>query len=170
MDLVKDISPGTENEINVIVEIPKGCRNKYEYDKEKKLFALDRVIYSPFVYSADYGFVPQSLCEDGDPLDAYVLMREPTFPGILIKSRPVALMVMIDGGESDSKLICVPVDDPFYKDVKDLKDLPEHFLKEIKHFMEHYKDLQGKKVEVKGFKGAKEAKEEFQKSLKLYKK
>lgn len=167
---MQHIPPGTKEEINVIIEIPKGSRNKYEYDKKHNVFMFDRVLYSPFHYPADYGFVPQTLCEDGDPLDAYVLMREPTFPGILIKARPIAVMHMIDGGEEDNKLICVPVDDPFYKDVKDMKDLPEHFLKEVKHFMERYKDLQGKKVDVAGFKGAKEAKAEFQRSVELFKK
>ncbi|NQV90960.1 inorganic diphosphatase [Candidatus Woesearchaeota archaeon] len=168
MDLMRNVPPGTENEINVIIEIPKGSRNKYEYDKKNGVFVFDRILFSPFHYPADYGFVPQTHCEDGDPLDAYVLMREPTFPGIMIKSRPVAVMHMNDSGEEDNKLICVPIDDPFYEDVKNLEDLPKHLLKEIQHFMERYKDLQGKKVKVDGFKGVKEAKAEFKKSVKLY--
>src|SRR3989344_3347771 len=148
MDPLHDIPPGEDNEVNVIIEIPKGSRNKYEYDKKHRIFAFDRTLYSPFHYPADYGFVPQTHCEDGDPLDAFVLMREPTFPGILIKVRPIAVMHMIDGGEEDDKLICVPVADPFYNGAKDVKDLPEYFLKEVQHFMERYKDLQGKKVDV----------------------
>ncbi len=170
MDLLRDISPGTEDEVNVIIEIPKGSRNKYEYDKKNRVFAFDRVLYSPFHYPADYGFVPQTHCDDGDPLDAYVIMREPTFPGILIKARPIAVMHMVDGGEQDDKLICVPVDDPFYKDVKDKNDLPESFLKEVQHFMERYKDLQGKKVEVSGFENAAKAKIVFKEARELYKK
>ncbi len=170
MDLMRNIPAGSEEEMNVIIEIPQGSRNKYEYDKKNRVFAFDRVLYSPFHYPADYGFVPQTHCEDGDPLDAYVLMREPTFPGILIKARSIAVMHMIDSGEEDNKLICVPVDDPYYDGVKDLEDLPGHLLKEIQHFMERYKDLQGKKVEVTGFKGAAEAKAEFTKSVVAYKK
>ncbi len=170
MDLLKDIPHGTEDEINVIVEVPKGSRNKYEYDKKLRMFAFDRKLYSPFHYPADYGFVPQTHCDDGDPLDAYVLMREPTYPGILIKARPIAVMHMVDGDEQDDKLICVPVDDPFYNDFKDKKDLPEHFLKEVKHFMERYKDLEGKKVDVSGFESAAKAKKVFHDAVELYKK
>ena len=169
MNILKDIPPGSEEEVNVIIEIPKGKQNKYEYDKEHKIFALDRVLYSPFHYPADYGFVPGTLCEDGDPMDGFVLLDEPAFPGILVKARPVGIMIMVDNGEQDDKLLCVATDDPYHKHVKDIKDLSEHSLKAIKHFLEHYKDLQGKKVEVKAIKGAKEAKEEFAKAVKRFK-
>ncbi len=170
MNLLKDIPPGTEKEVNLIIEIPKGCRNKYEYDKENKIFALDRVLYSPFHYPADYGFIPGTHCEDGDPLDGFLLINEKTFPGILAKSRIIGMIEMIDGGEQDNKLICVSIDDPTYKDVKDISDIPKHFPKEVKHFLEHYKDLQGEKVEITAIKGAKEAKEEFNKSVKSFNK
>ncbi len=170
MNLLKDIPAGTQEEMNVIIEIPKGKQNKYEYDKEHQLFALDRVLYTQFHYPADYGFVPGTLCDDGDPLDGFVLLDEPTFPGILVQARPVGVVEMVDSGEQDNKLLCVAVDDPFHKDVKDVKDLPEHFLKALKHFLEHYKDLQGKKVEVKAIKGVKEAKEEFSRAVKRFKK
>jgi inorganic pyrophosphatase len=170
VDPLHDIPAGTDKEVNVIVEIPKGSRNKYEYDKKHRVFAFDRIVYTPFHYPADYGFIPQTHCDDGDPLDAYVLMREPTFPGILIKARPVAVMHMVDGGEQDDKLICVPVDDPYYKDVKDIKDLPEHLFKELQHFMERYKDLQGKEVNVSGFGGSEKAKKVLKASMELYKK
>ncbi len=169
MNLLKDIPAGTKEEMNVIIEIPKGKQNKYEYHKKHKMFTLDRVLYSPFHYPADYGFVPGTLCDDGDPLDGFVLLDEPAFPGILVKARPVGVVEMVDGGEQDNKLLCVAVDDPFHKNVKDVKDLPEHFLKALKHFLEHYKDLQGKKVEVKAIKGAKEAKEEFARAVKRFK-
>lgn len=169
VDPLHDIPSGSENEVNVIVEIPKGSRNKYEYDKKHRIFAFDRIVFTPFHYPADYGFVPQTHCEDGDPLDAYVIMREPTYPGILVKSRPVAIMHMNDSGKTDDKLICVPVDDPYFEDVKDIKDLPQHFLKELKHFMERYKDLQGKKVKVLGYDGHAKAKEVLKTAMKLYK-
>ncbi len=169
MNILRDISPGTAEEMNVIIEIPKGKQNKYEYDKEHRIFALDRVLYSPFHYPADYGFVPGTLCDDGDPLDGFVVLGEPTFPGVLVKARPIAVIEMIDNGEQDNKLLCVAVDDPYHKNFKDVKDLSDHFLKSVKHFLEHYKDLQGKKVEVKGIKGAKEAKEEFAKAVKNFK-
>jgi inorganic pyrophosphatase len=170
MDLIKEISPGNEDHINVIVEIPMGSKNKLEYDKEHKIFALDRVLYSTFAYPADYGFIPQTLCEDNDPLDAFVVMRQGTYPGILIKCRPIAVMYMVDGGEQDDKLICVPADDPYFKDFTDKDHMPEHFLAELKHFMEHYKDLEGKKVEITGYGGVKEAKKVFNAAVKLYKK
>lgn len=170
MNLLKDIPAGSAEEMNVIIEIPKGKQNKYEYDKKNKMFTLDRVLYSPFHYPADYGFIPGTLCGDGDPLDGFVILDEPTFPGILIKARPIGLIEMIDNGEQDNKLLCVAVDDPFHKNVKDVKDLPEHFLKAIKHFLERYKDLQGKKVEVKGIKGIKEAKAEFTQAVKRFQK
>lgn len=170
MNLLKDIPAGSAEEMNVIIEIPKGKQNKYEYDKKHKMFALDRVLYSPFHYPADYGFIPGTLCGDGDPLDGFVILDEPTFPGILVKARPIGVIEMIDNGEQDNKLLCVAVDDPFHKNVKDVKDLPEHFLKAVKHFLERYKDLQGKKVEVKGIKGVKEAKAEFAQAVKRFQK
>lgn len=168
MNLLKDVPPGTEEEINLIIEIPKGCQNKYEYDKKRKMFALDRVLYSPFHYPADYGFVPGTLCADGDPLDGFLLIDEKTFPGILVKARTIGMVEMVDGGEQDNKLICVSVDDPYHKDLKDIKDLPEHFLRSLKHFLEHYKDLQGKKVTVTAMRGVDEAKKEFSRSVKKY--
>src|SRR3989344_5738493 len=139
MNILKDIPPGTAEEMNVIIEIPKGKQNKYEYDKKHKIFALDRVLYSLFHYPSDYGFIPGTLCDDGDPLDGFVILGEPTFPGILIKARPLGIIEMVDNGEQDNKLLCVAVDDPFHQNMKDVKDLPDHFLKAVKHFLEHYK-------------------------------
>ena len=120
MNLLSDISPGTEDNMNVIIEIPEGSRNKYEYDKEHNIFALDRPLQSKFAYPADYGFLPQTHCDDGDPLDAFVLMRSSVYPGILVPSRPVAVVYMEDDGEQDDKLICVPIKDKHYENVKDL--------------------------------------------------
>ncbi len=166
---IKHIPPGTAEEMNVIVEIPAGSRNKYEYDKEKQIFFLDRVVPEPLVYPANYGFVPQTLCEDGDAIDVCLLMRETPFQGTLIKARPVGLLIMNDSGEEDNKIIAVPCDDPYYDYIKDLKDLPPHFLKELSYFMEHYKDMKNKKVVANKYFGVKEAKEEFARAVKRFK-
>jgi inorganic pyrophosphatase len=170
MNLLNDVPFGKENELNVIIEIPRGSRNKYEYDKSLQLFALDRPLNSSFAYITDYGFVPQTHCDDGDPLDAFVIMRHATYPGIVIKSRPIGVLFMTDSGEQDDKLICVPCNDPYYKDVKDLKDLPGQLIKEIKHFLEHYKDVKGGNVEITAVEGASRAKQVVKAAVELYKK
>lgn len=168
MNLWHDINPGTEDSMNVIVEINKGSKNKYEVDKETGLIALDRVLFSAQDFPFDYGFVPKSLWEDGDPLDVMLLTTYPLVPGILVKARPVAIMDMIDSGDSDAKIIAVPVDDPRWANVKDLADVNPHTLKEIQHFYSTYKNLQNKVVEVKGFRGKKEAVEAFKQGLAAY--
>lgn len=169
MNLLKDIPPGTAEEVNLIIEIPKGSNNKYEYNKKLNVFALDRAMYSSFGYPADYGFIPGTHCEDGDPLDGFLIIDQPTVPGILVQARIVGMLEMVDSGEQDNKLICVAVDDPNYAHVKDLSDLPPFFVKKAKHFLEHYKDIKNKKVEVTAIKGAKEAREEFAKSVEAFK-
>lgn len=114
MNLLHELSPGSDipNVINVVVEIVKGSRNKYEYSKEAGVFKLDRVLYSPFVYPAEYGFVPQTHYDDGDPLDVLVMMNLPTFPGCVIEARPLGMLRMIDSGEADSKILAVPATTP----------------------------------------------------------
>src|SRR4051812_34041256 len=145
MNLWHDISIGKNvpSEFNAIIEIPKGSYNKYEIDKETGLIALDRVNYSQAPYPFDYGFVPQTLWDDGDPLDVIVLSTFPLLPGILVKVRPVAVMDMTDTGESDYKVIVVPVDDKRWDDIHDLGDLNKHMIKEYTHFWETYKNLKG---------------------------
>ena len=169
MNYLKDIKPGSIDKMNVIIEIPEGSKNKYEYDKENNVFALDRPLNSKFGYPYDYGFVPQTHCEDGDPLDAFVIMRTPTFPGCLVPSRAIGVMIMDDGGEQDDKLICVPAKDKYYNNIKDLKDLPKQMLDEIKHFLEHYKDVKGGKVTITSVEGKQKASEVFEGSIKMYK-
>jgi len=175
MNLWHEVSRGenTPEELNVIIEIPKNSPNKYEIDKKTGLIALDRANYSYHPYPFDYGFVPQTLWDDGDALDVVVLTTFPLAIGILVRVRPVAVMEMIDGGESDYKIIAVPVDDKRWDDVKDLKDLNKHSLKEYQHFFETYKALKkdgGEKiVEVKGYKGHQEAIQAVEKSIQLYK-
>jgi len=168
MNLWHDVKPGTRDEMNVIVEINRGSKNKYEIDKETGLIALDRAMHTAQDYPFDYGFVPQTLWDDDDALDVLILTTYPIAPGILVRVRPVAIMKMIDGGESDDKVIAVPTDDPRFEDVKDLGDVNKHTLKEIEHFFATYKKIQNKEVETKGFKGAKEARNAFDRSLKLY--
>jgi inorganic pyrophosphatase len=135
----------------VTVEIPTGCRNKYEYDEELGLFRLDRMLFSSVVYPTEYGFVRDTLAEDGDPLDAMVLVAEPTFTGCVILARPVGLFKMVDEKGLDHKVLCVPVGDPLYVAVKDLDHVRPHLLKEIEHFFSIYKDLEEKEVTVGGW-------------------
>lgn len=172
MNLWHDVSRGkdTPNEINVIVEINKGSKNKYEIDKETGLIALDRALHTAQDYPFDYGFVPQTLWDDEDALDVVLLTTYPLAPGILVSARPVAIMGMNDSGESDDKIIAVPVGDPRWADVQDLKDINKHTLKEIEHFFMTYKQIQKKTVEVSGFKGTEDARKAVIRSIELYNK
>ena len=170
MNLWHDIESGTKETMNVIVEINKGSKNKYEIDKATGLIALDRVLHSSQDFPFDYGFVPRSLWHDGDALDVVLLTTYPLVPGILVRARPVALINMIDSGQGDDKIIAVPTDDPRFNMINDLKDINPHTLKEIEHFYVTYKKLQNKEVKVEGFKGKQEAEAAFEEGLKLYKK
>ena len=173
MNLWHDVPLGDDapNEINVILEIPKGSANKYEVDKETGLIKLDRANYSSAPYPFDYGFSPQTLWDDNDPLDVVVLTTFPLHPGILVAVRPVAVIDMVDNGESDYKIIAVPVEDKRWDDVQDLKDVNKHSLKEFQHFFETYKALKGKPapVEIKGIYDKAAALEAIVKSTELYK-
>jgi inorganic pyrophosphatase len=168
MNLWHQISPGTADQINTIIEIGRGSKNKYEIDKETGLIALDRAMHTTQDYPFDYGFIPQTYWDDNDPLDVVVLTTFPLIPGILVKVRPVALMNMIDDGDADDKVIAVPIDDPRFEDVKDLTDLNKHTLKEIEHFFSTYKNLQDKEVKISGFGNREEAQKAFEKGKKLY--
>jgi len=169
---MKEISPGPNppERIFVFVEIPEGSQNKYEFDKKLKVFKLDRTLHSPLHYPADYGHIPGTLCEDGDPLDVLVLVTEPTFPGCLIEARPIGAIEMEDEKGLDDKILAVPVHDPRFDHIKDIRDISQHTLKEITHFFEMYKALEPNKwVKIKGWLGAKEAKEKIKKAIQLYK-
>lgn len=172
MNLWHDVplGDGTPEEFNVIIEISKGSHNKYEIDKETGLIKLDRANYSDAAYPVDYGFAPRTLWEDGDALDVLVLSTWPIDTGILVNVRPVAVMEMVDDGESDFKVLAVPTEDKRWDDTNDLEDLNSHNLKEIQHFFETYKELKGKgnNVEVRGFKGKKDALAAVKKSVELY--
>lgn len=168
MNLLHDFPAGSGDEMNVIIEIPRGSKNKYEIDKETGLIKLDRVNYTAQAYPFDYGFVPRTLWDDGDALDVVMLTTEPMFSGLLLEARPVGIMHMIDGGEADEKIIAVPAGDPRFKDIKDIKDVNQHTLKEIAHFFATYKQLQDKVVQVGEFEGAVAAKAAFDRATKMY--
>lgn len=172
MNLWHDVPLGDDapNEINVIIEIPKGSHNKYEIDKETGLIKLDRANYSDAAFPYDYGFAPRTLWEDGDALDVIVLTTYPLQTGILVAVRPVAVMEMDDSGESDYKVIAVPVEDKRWEDVQDLADINKHSLKEFQHFLETYKALKGKPapVAIGAIKGKQDAIAAVKKSVELY--
>src|ERR1041385_6012108 len=151
--LWRDIPPGRHppEEVTAVIEIPFGSRNKYELDKTTGLLKLDRVLYSAEHYPGDHGFIPRTLHEDGDPLDVLVLVKEETFPGCLIDVRPLGVLRMKDKGEPDDKILAVPLHDPYYEEFFDIADIPQHLLKEIEHFFERYKDLEGKRVHIDGW-------------------
>lgn len=164
------MSESSEFTIDAIIEIPKGSRNKYEYDREKKMIRYDRMIFSSMFYPSDYGFIPNTLAEDGDEIDVLVLVTEPTFPGCLIEVKPIGLFKMYDEKGIDHKILCVPVSDPIWNKVNVLEEVNPHLKMEIEHFFQVYKDLEKKKVGVEGWAGKiealnaiKEAQERFQK-------
>ena len=148
-----------EDEVLVLVEIPKGSRNKYELDHETGRFFLDRMLFSSVQYPGDYGFIPDTLAEDGDALDVLVLLGEPTFSGCMIRCRPVGLFHMADEKGPDEKVLCVPIRDPQWNWIRDLGDVPPHLLDEIRHFFKVYKDLESKETTVGGWEGAEAARE-----------
>lgn len=162
--------PNIPNEVNVLIEIPKGSKNKYEFDKELGIIILDRVLYSPLHYPTDYGYIPSTLCGDGDPLDVLVLVTEPTFPGCLIKVRPIGGINMEDEKGLDDKILAVPVEDPRFSQIFDIKDVPKHYLKEISHFFEVYKALEPNKwVKIKGWVSSRRAKKIISNAVELFK-
>jgi inorganic pyrophosphatase len=153
---------------DVLIEIPKGSRNKYEYDFELKKVRYDRMIFSSMMYPADYGFIPETLALDGDPLDVLVLVTEPTFPGCVMEVKPIGVFHMADEKGPDEKVICVPVSDPIWNKYNDLKDINGHLVKEIEHFFKVYKDLEQKKVDVEGWGDVNEANKIIDECIKRY--
>ncbi|MEL6902629.1 MAG: inorganic diphosphatase [Cyanobacteria bacterium J06606_4] len=152
MDLSRIPAQPKAGIVNVLIEIPAGSKNKYEFDKDLNAFALDRVLFSSVQYPYDYGFIPNTLADDGDPLDGMVMMDQPTFPGCVIAARPIGMMEMIDGGDRDEKILCVPAEDPRFDNVKTLDDIEQHRLDEIAEFFASYKNLEKKEVEILGWK------------------
>lgn len=152
-------------EFDVTIEIPRGQRNKYEIDHDSGRLRLDRYLYTPMAYPADYGFIEDTLGEDTDPLDAMVLLPQPVFPGVLVLARPVAMFRMVDEAGGDDKVLCVPAGDPRWDHIQDLHDVPQLELDGIKHFFMHYKDLEpGKFVKAADWVGRAEAEAEVERS------
>ncbi|MBE5469833.1 inorganic pyrophosphatase [Mycobacteroides abscessus subsp. massiliense] len=148
-------------EFDVTIEIPKGQRNKYEVDHETGRVRLDRFLYTPMAYPTDYGFIENTLGEDGDPLDALVLLPESVFPSVIVEARPVGMFKMVDDGGGDDKVLCVPAGDPRWDHIQDIGDVSSFELDSIKHFFVHYKDLEpGKFVEAADWVGRAEAEAE----------
>lgn len=147
----------TNQAVTMFVEVPKGSRNKYEFDPEIGALVLDRTLFTATHYPADYGFIEDTLAEDGDPLDALALVSEPTFPGCRIRVRPIGLFLMEDQGQPDHKVLGVPLGEPLWQDVRGLDDLPAHIIREMEHFFTVYKDLEWKKTASLGWRGLDEA-------------
>jgi inorganic pyrophosphatase len=143
--------PAVPDEVNVIIEIPRGSRNKYELDKATGLFRFDRLLYSAVYYPGDYGFIPRTLADDDDPLDVLVMVTVPTFPGCLVVVRPIGVFEMSDEKGGDEKILAVPVRDPLYDDYQGLADAPKHFLREVEHFFAIYKELEGVRTNIIGW-------------------
>lgn len=160
--------PNAPEILYTLVEIPKGSRNKYEYNKEFGVIKLDRVLYSSLHYPGDYGLIPQTFYDDGDPLDILVMVNEPTFPGCIIEARPIGIFRMLDKGLADDKILAVPARDPIFTDYHDITDIPKHYLAEVGHFFEVYKDLEGMRTKPIGWENAAAAKTEILRAMKLY--
>lgn len=139
--------------VNAVIEVPYGCTNKYEYDKTLKLFRLDRPLFASVHYPGEYGFIPSTLSSDGDALDIVVLVTDPTFTGCMLEARPIGVLRMIDQGKGDEKILAVTKASPTHAGIKTHTDLAPHILREIEHFFSIYKELEGKKTIVKGWKG-----------------
>jgi inorganic pyrophosphatase len=154
--------------VNAIIEIPTNERNKYELDKELGIFRLDRVLHSAVHYPGDYGFLPRTLGDDGDPLDILVIATIPVFAGCLVECRPIGLFHLIDRGKADEKVLAVPISDPYSAGINGLDDVPQHALKEIEHFFQVYKDLEGVTTRTRGFEGAPEARAAISEAMQSY--
>jgi len=170
---VEKLKPGKKppEDIFVVVEIPANSSVKYELDKESGAVFVDRFLFTAMHYPFNYGFMPKTLAEDGDPVDVLVISREPVVPGSVIRARPIGMLIMEDEAGKDEKVIAVPVSklDPEYEKIKDVKDLPEILRRRIKHFFEHYKELEpGKWVKLKEWKGAREAMGYIKKAMERY--
>ncbi len=160
--------PNIPQVVNAIVEIPKGRRSKFEVCKETGLIKLDRYLYSSAHYPGDYGFIPQTHAEDGDPLDIIVMVNEPTFAGCLIEARPIGLFRMKDKGDNDFKVLAVPNTDPIFAEYHDLWRVAPHYLREVEHFFGVYKELEGGRVETLGWDRVDAAYAEIEASMRRY--
>ena len=172
MNIWHDIDPAeiTPTDLTAVIEIPKGSSCKYELDKKTGIMRLDRVLYTATHYPANYGFIPRTYADDGDPLDVLVLCGEAIYPMTLVQVYPIGCMRMIDGGKEDDKIIAIPFSDPTYRDVKSIDELPAHIFDEIMHFFTVYKQLENKQTAVKELFSRKEAEEIIQSCIEAYNK
>ncbi len=154
--------------VNAIIEVPKGSKVKYELDKKSGLIKVDRVLFSSVHYPANYGFIPQSYCEDHDPLDILVLGQDPVVPLVIVRAKPIGVMKMVDQGEADDKIIAVHADDPEYSHYRSIDELPAHRLTQVKRFFEDYKVLEKKTVVVEKFLDEYEARKIILQALTCY--
>lgn len=170
-NLWHDLAPGPKapDIIYVVVESPKASRNKFEYSKTIGNIEIDRVLYSPLHFPGDYGFIPQTFFDDGDPMDVLVMTNNPSYPGCVIKARPIGMFKMIDKGELDYKVLAVPANDPNFDEYWDVTNIPQHFPKEMAHFFMVYKELEGMQVRNEGWVGVNETKDAIKASIKKYK-
>ncbi|HEX7051564.1 MAG TPA: inorganic diphosphatase [Longimicrobiales bacterium] len=170
LHLWHDLPSGTRppQELNAIIEIPRGSRNKYELDKETGLFRFDRLLYSAVYYPGDYGFIPRTLADDDDPLDVLVLVTVPTFPGCFMEVRPVGAFEMRDEKGLDEKILAVPVRDPLYDEYHELDDVASHYLREVRHFFAIYKELEGVRTSILGWQDRESAYETIRASCERY--
>ena len=172
MNVWHDIPPAYVNpdDFAAIIEIPKGSKCKYELDKSTGLLKLDRILYTSTHYPANYGFIPRTYADDGDPLDVLVLCAESIYPMTLMQVYPIGVMRMLDGGKMDDKIIAVPVSDPTYAGIDSIDSLPAHIFDEIMHFFSVYKQLENKETAVKSLFGRKKAEEIIAEAIEFYKK
>ena len=162
------VGPDAPDEFNVVIEVAKNSKVKYELDKETGLLSVDRILYSSMIYPENYGFIPRTLAEDGDPLDVLVLMQTPVLPMSILTVRPAGYLPMTDDGEEDDNLVCVHVEDPQYAHIAQLEDFGAHRIEEIQQFFREYKNLEGKEVEVGDATGPKVAIAEVKRAMRLY--
>jgi inorganic pyrophosphatase len=165
-----DIDPGPESPriVRMIVEIPRNSSNKYEYDSKLGIFRLDRALYSPLHYPGDYGFMPGSLAEDGDPLDILAMVDEPSYPGVLMAVRPVGMLEMVDQQQPDQKILAVASHNPRFDPITTIAEVIPHHLREIEHFFNIYKELEGKHTEIRGWRPIAEAHDVIRTSRERY--
>lgn len=168
--LALPIGDGAPDEVNAVIEISRGQTNKYEYDKQLHVFRLDRNLYSPVHYPGDYGFIPSTLSDDGDPLDVLVLVDAPSFTGCVMTVRPIGMLEMVDQGKKDEKILAVGTNNPIYKDVRDYAGLYPHLLLEIEHFFSVYKALEAKSTRIVGWQDAPKARATVSECERRYKK
>ncbi|MCX4363814.1 MAG: inorganic diphosphatase [Clostridia bacterium] len=170
MNIWHDLSKDRINPEDFIscIEIPKGCKNKYEVDKQTGMLILDRILYTATHYPANYGFIPRTYADDADPLDVLVICSEEIAPLALVRCYPIGQIAMIDEGREDIKILAVPFKDPNWNGYKDVNELPPHIIDEMKHFFGVYKQLEGKKMEVLELSGREVAVESITKAIKLY--